>query len=145
MNILKRLPDDLQEKIYKIIHHDFMRKMKRELWNNLKEHQQEYYISTKYDSESASYCIYTENDKLQHPDEIAIYGKCVVFQGQDDMWNTSDYVGDVLENPSYGDILLEADNAIKITEDNHHIFLEGFDIVSYTDCEIAIIELCMGS
>ncbi len=122
-----------------------MHNLKKELWNTLNENQQEYYISTKYDSEYASYCIYTGNDTLQNPDEIAINGSCIVYEDQNDDWNSSGYIGDVLENPSYGDILLEADNVLKITGDNHHVFLEGFNIVSYTDSGMAIINLCMGS
>ena len=129
MNILLRLPDDIQEKIYKIIHQDFIKTIKKELWNNLKGHQQEFYITTKYTTEYALYCIYTEHDNLQNPDEIAIRGRCIIFQDLDHVFNTSGYIGDILENLTFGDLLLEADTVIKITEDYHHCFLEGFEII----------------
>ena len=144
MNILIRLPDDLQEYISKIIHRDFMKHLKDELWNNLRENQQEYYIETKYKSEYASFCVYTKHDTLQNPDEIAIKGKCLVFEGQDDDWNVSEYNGAIIENPTFGDLLLEAENVITITEYYHHIFLEGFEIYDYFN-DITVIVLNLGS
>lgn len=141
MNILNRLPYDLQEMIYKINHKDFMKTLQNNLWNKLRDAQQEYYIATKYPTEYASYCIYTEWDTLQNPDDVAINGKCVVLQSYDDDLHSEIYVSNDLENPSYGDILLEADNVISITDDNHRIFLEGFNTYYCTDGGFTIIQL----
>lgn len=145
MNILNRLPDDIQEIIYKINHKDFMKTLKKNLWNNLKEDQQNYYITTKYETRYASYSIYTEQDNLQNPDEVAIKGPCIIWEEQDYYWHSASYNSDVIENVTYGDLLLQTEKVIEITGDKHHIFLEGFDVYDFTTSGVAIIILSLGS
>lgn len=40
----------------------------------------------------------------------------------------SEYVSDVLENPTWLDVAKLADEAIRVTGDTHHIYLEGIRI-----------------
>jgi hypothetical protein len=57
------------------------------------------------------------------PDEIAHEGRCIVFIDGDD--GASTYVSNVLTNPTWGDILMEFDQAIPVVNDYHHTFMEG--------------------
>jgi hypothetical protein len=66
------------------------------------------------------------------PTDIAFEGRCVILDEGDEFWGgegCENYVSDVLENPTWGDLLYLFDAAIEKTKDNHHSFLEGHYLV----------------
>lgn len=58
----------------------------------------------------------------EYPNEVAFEGRCIIFDEGGDCEN---YVSDVLENPTWGDLLYLFDAAIEKTKDQHHSFMEG--------------------
>jgi len=62
------------------------------------------------------------------PTDIAFEGRCIIFDQGDEFWGGDeclDYVSEVLENPTWGDLLYLFDAAIEVTKDQHHSFMEG--------------------
>lgn len=73
--------------------------------------------------------IYDVTDGKGRPvtnlDKVALAGRVRVL---DDIWDT--FESEVIENPTWFDLAIEADNMIAATKDDHHIFLEGIEICS---------------
>lgn len=64
----------------------------------------------------------------QYPEEIAFEGRCVVIDTGDNFWGEDEcgnFVSDVLDRPTWGDMLIQFDKAINTTQDFHHSFMEG--------------------
>lgn len=62
-------------------------------------------------------------------DEVAIQGKCQIEQRADDFWDGSgegeDFISPMLTNPTWLEVSVLFDLAIRTTGDYHHQFLEG--------------------
>ncbi len=59
-----------------------------------------------------------------------------------------DYRSDVLENPTWLQVAVHADEMIRVTNDHHHVFLEGLDKLpkkQQTEAGVTLYEFCMGS
>jgi hypothetical protein len=80
------------------------------------------------------------------PDEIAFEGKCVLvyetdYPGEEDYAN---FESPVLENPTWGDIARQFDQAIPMVGDFHHSFLEGL-YKQRDDGDVSVFKFCTGS
>lgn len=89
-----------------------------------------------------------ENDEpIDNLDEIAAIGKIILvckrceFYGGD---GSKNYRSDVLENPTWLQVAVCANEMIKVTRDEHHVFLEGL-YKKRTRNGITTYELAMGS
>lgn len=83
----------------------------------------------------------------QEPDEIAVQGKCILTLPYDDFWTKGPegaaYTSRVLSFPTWGEVLLCFEEAIKTTGDYHHLFLEGLRTKILGD--VATMEFSTGS
>jgi hypothetical protein len=144
MNILKRLPDDLQDKIYYDLHKSYLDKIKDELkckiyeiWEKMSIDTQLNYIDTYFPTKRARYSIYDDdndddNDEanLSYMNPFIIYdfGYFHIVELYVDYNNEDEgqiYISKLLINPTYGELKLEADKFIEVNGDTDHIFLEG--------------------
>ena len=57
-----------------------------------------------------------------------------------DHWGDASYTSHEMDSPTWLDICVETEKAIRISGDHHHIFLEGLD-----KNKEGLYELCMGS
>lgn len=56
-------------------------------------------------------------------------GRYKVEMAKDSFWSgTEDYVGEVLVDPTWEDLVVEAERMIRATKDYRHCFLEGVDV-----------------
>ena len=94
------------------------------------------------------FSAFTEDDDglpVDNLDEIAIRGRARFIQKHDSFWGEGeDYTSDVVENPTWFDLLRIADEMIRTTGDEHHRFLEAFEL-QHTDADVDVYELWMGS
>lgn len=63
-------------------------------------------------------------------DDVAIEGRVqfiskITFTGDRPWMRRADYESDILENPTWLDVCLCANDMINVTSDHHHIFLEA--------------------
>jgi len=127
MNILKRLPDDIQEIIYLKIHQSNMKSIKNELEDELNKRWKNRtwkYLYNLYPTEYAKYrlCPFIRPDKV-------FFNGCCKFEIN--LYNTT-YKSPILFNPTYGEILLEVDKIIiEIMEEDD----------DYDDISLEVIEL----
>ena len=130
MNILKRLPDDIQEIIYYKLHQLNTKNIEVELnneidkrWNKKSHDTQNDYIETFYKFKNVSYSLYDgDNDSFFRLDKVFYYGKCRIIYDYNE--GDDEYISPILTNPTYEDILLEADKIIDISGDYNNNFLE---------------------
>lgn len=98
----------------------------------------------------------SENDENDVPidnlDEVAVPGKVVLTQERDTFYGgpkSRSYRSVVLENPTWLQVAVCANEMIKVTRDHHHVFLEGLDKKGEERTEtgevITIYEFSMGS
>jgi DICT domain-containing protein len=89
-----------------------------------------------------------EDDENGNPadnlDKIAAEGKVVLICKADWSDKGKDYRSEVLENPTWMQVAICANEMIKITNDYHHVFLERISYVKKED-GVNIYELQMGS
>jgi hypothetical protein len=84
---------------------------------------------------------------LDNLDEVSIRGKVKFRAGRDEFYGgaaSRDYESPVLEDPTWLDLCVHANRMILTTGDEHHCFLEGFDIVGQ-DGDVQLAEFAMGS
>lgn len=146
MNILKRLPDDLQEMVYLKLYKINMNSIKNELedklndrWNKLDNNDKRCYLFDYYYSET-NYNLYN----LNRPDKVFYEGYCKVIEYDEDL--NIEYSSSILYNPTYGDMLLEADKIVDIKNDDYYGSLDaiGFwseNIIDEVYGEIKAIKL----
>ena len=133
MNFLDLLTDDLIEKILDISTDDYDKQLnildsKIKIIKNKLEPLSSYYD----DEENYTFITYDniyysiENNLFER-----VYGNNIVFINRyNDFFsveNGEDYISDVYNNPSYFDILVEANKSVIHTGDYHHTFLEGIN------------------
>ena len=80
-------------------------------------------------------------------DEVAIKGEAFLQMPADDFWgnNSKPYVSAKLENPTWLEIAVLADEMIHVTNDHHHIFLENIYLVGNDIVGVPIYRFSMGS
>ena len=90
------------------------------------------------------------NDPGQHKlNEIAVQGKCQFVADVDHFWVSEDYpqnyLSDVIEDPSWIDVAMMANEMIHTIQDYHHVFLEGICVDSVDSNGVQIVKFSMGS
>ena len=79
------------------------------------------------------YSAYPTDPDVDNLDEIAVTGKVQFVSEAEDFFGNiktrADYKSEVVENPTWLDVCLLANDMINQTGDNHHIFLECVDPV----------------
>jgi hypothetical protein len=80
-------------------------------------------------------------------DEVAVEGKAVFIMNYDEFWGGEgmDYRSEIKTNPTWLDVAVLADAAIRCTGDTHHCFLEGLQPVGESILGAPIYEFIMGS
>ena len=139
MNYLDLLTDDLIEKILETSIDDYdnqlnildskikMIKDKLEPLNISFDDEENCKVIT---YENVMYCI--ENNLFER-----VYEDNIIFINRYDEYfsngNGEDYISNTYNNPSYFDILVEANKSILHTGDYHHTFLEGINQIENED------------
>ncbi len=69
----------------------------------------------------------SEEDEFRiNLDEVAVEGPVIFVQEHDEFWGPGeDYKSELVENPTWLELCLLANDMINVTGDHHHIFLEG--------------------
>ena len=93
------------------------------------------------DDSNCKYAIYAVDEP---PNKIAFDGKCFIYSKADD-FSKNTFVSNILNNPTYNDLLIVADEEIKVKEDYHHIYFEGIHIVKKINNNLTQIELILCS
>ena len=75
--------------------------------------------------------------------DIAYDGKCFIYSKRFDSHNG--YCSNVLNKPTFKDLLVIANDIIEHTKDYDHCFFEGVEIKGLTAGEIMEIDLFLGS
>jgi len=79
-----------------------------------------------YVSYSAYKTSKTTDNPLNNLKQVAVSGKVMVIQEHDEFWGEGKtYQSKVLENPTWLDLAVVANEMIQVTGDYHHIFLEA--------------------
>ena len=79
-------------------------------------------------------------------DEVAVEGKAVFIMRNDEFWGEGiDYRSEIKTNPTWLDVAVLADAAIRCTGDYHHSFLEGIYPVGESILGAPMYEFTMGS
>jgi hypothetical protein len=69
-------------------------------------------------------------------------GRYRVIQNQDDYWGKGEnYIGEILTDPTWEDLMVEAERMIRCTGDRHHIYLEA---VHLADSNIELLASAHG-
>jgi hypothetical protein len=78
---------------------------------------------------------------------VAVTGRCIFTYPYLDLdkWSPGLYRSGVMENPTFLDISVIADEAVHTSQDFHHHFAEGFSPNGYSAEGIPIYELYFGS
>lgn len=135
LNYLDLLTDDLIEKILDITTEDYDNQIsllddKIKTIKNLLEPLSSYYDEEEdYNFISYDNIYYSIENKLF---ERVYDDNMIIINKYDDFFSVENAVGDdyisrTLHNPTYLDILAEANKSIVYTGDYHHIFLEGIN------------------
>ena len=135
MNYLDLLTDDLIEKILDISTDDYDNQIsllddKIKTIKNLLEPLSSYYdYEEDYTFISYDNIYYSIGNKLF---ERVYEDNMVIINKYDDFFSVENAVGDdfiskILYNPTYLEILVEANKSVVYTGDYHHIFLEGIN------------------
>lgn len=98
------------------------------------------------------YSAYSDDEDgaaVDNLDEIAAEGKVVFVAEADEFWGGSqshDYRSQVLNNPTWLQVAVCANEMIHVTKDEHHAFLEGIRKCSkQPNAEVIEYEFLMGS
>ncbi len=93
-----------------------------------------------------------ENDEpIDNLDKVAVKGRVRLLCAHEPFYGGpkgKDYRSDVLENPTWLQVAVHADEMIRVTNDHHHVFLEGLDKLpkkQQTEAGVTLYEFCMGS
>jgi hypothetical protein len=84
---------------------------------------------------------------IDNLDAVAFRGKIRLVAYRDEFFggaSSRDWESPVLEDPTWLDLCVQANAMILATNDRHHRFLEGIDVIG-RDGEVTVAELSMGS
>ena len=86
-------------------------------------------------------------DPLNNLNSIAVRGKVIFREKTDAFWadGGKDYQSEVLENPTWLDVAVAADEMIRTTGDRHHIYLESIHPMNEKIDGVKVYEFWMGS
>lgn len=103
-----------------------------------------------YQEPLLDYSAYKTDDNdvpLDNLDEVAVKGRVYIIADRNEFYGgieSKDYRSWELINPTWLDVCVCAEAAIRATNDHHHVFLEGLDLVGEEE-GIKVYKLCMGS
>jgi hypothetical protein len=83
----------------------------------------------------------------RNDNDVAIEGKAIISMSVDPFWcpdNAKPYRVEV-ENPTWIDLAIHADYAIKSVKDYHHVFFEGIHNIGTSAEGLPMYEFAMGS
>ncbi len=90
-----------------------------------------------------------DDNPINNLNEVAIEGRCMLMAKRDEFWGgkeSEDYSSPVLENPTWLEVSVLANAAIKTTNDFHHRFLEDVVDTEVDNMDgIAVYIFAMGS
>jgi len=89
----------------------------------------------------------TDEDGLpvDNLDQVAVEGRCIFLQQAEPPFGTGkNYVSAEVQNPTWIQVCLLANEMIEITRDRQHVFLEGVHVVSEQN-GIKMVDFVMGS
>ena len=81
-----------------------------------------------------------DDESIDNLDEIAIQGK---VRAIDEIYDS--YVSEVLNNPTWLELTIEANNMIISSKDHHHRYFEGIEVLEETSDGIKVLSLILGS
>ena len=103
----------------------------------------------------SAYKTDSDGNPINNLRDVAVEGKVILTQGHDEFWGDGEpYQSDVIENPTWLDLAILANDMIEMTGDYHHIFLEKVYPVRVADLNtyepkvvdgVQFYEFCMGS
>jgi hypothetical protein len=88
-----------------------------------------------------------DDTPIDNLDKIAARGKIVLVKAGDEFWGgpkAKDYRSPVLENPTWLQVCVHANEMMKVTRDLHHCFLEGL-YKKRKEGDVTVYEFAMGS
>ena len=150
MNIYKRLPDDIQEKIDFKLHQSYMKDLMKDIklanpfhflnWKQF-DNCEQYDLIKKYYPTDIIYCLHDDEDNLLNPESIFFEGKCMINENEDE------YKSRVLINPTISDVFIEIDKYYKRSVYLYRRFLEIIDVDYETifDDNVYKIDFFLGS
>ncbi len=88
-----------------------------------------------------------KNIPIDNLDKIAVEGKVKFVAKRDQFYGgneSKDWESEIINNPTWLDVCVLANNMVQTTKDFHHIFLEGVSVLKREE-DLNIAELMMGS
>jgi hypothetical protein len=88
-----------------------------------------------------------EDEPIDNLDDVAVKGNVVLIGQADEFWGgkeSKDYRSPVLKNPTWLEVAIHANEMIKTTLDEHHVFLEGLSVFK-KEGKVTLYEFDMGS
>ncbi len=89
------------------------------------------------------YAAYPTNERglpIDNLDEIAVHGET---RSEDEIWDS--YIGEVIENPTWLQLAVEANRMIVASNDYHHVAFEAIQVVRETEDGVKVLSLALGS
>ena len=84
---------------------------------------------------------YDENRlPIDNLDMVAVTGRT---RSEDEIWDS--YIGEIVENPTWLKLALEANRMMIASEDHHHVAFESVQVLRETEDGIKILSLDFGS
>jgi hypothetical protein len=108
----------------------------------MSEDDDEYKYEYVNNTSNCKYAIYAVDAP---PDEIAFNGKCFIYSKPDGFFTNKGFMSEILNNPTYLDLLHIADKEIETTQDLEHIYFEGMHVIKQVNNDLHQIELMLGS
>lgn len=160
MEIYKKVPDDIQDKISLKLHKLLMEDLKKDIhktnpfhndnWKLLNEDERGELIEDYYPT-IICYCLYDEDNfnkernYILNPETILFEGRCIIREYDENSNDT--YESKVLTNPTFGDVFMEIDKYYEWLGDTDHIFLEdvSIDYKAIFNNDIYKVEFFLGS
>lgn len=94
------------------------------------------------------YRAYAEDEDglpVDNLNELAVDGRCRFVQKYDPFWGKGrDFESSEVLNPSWLEVCRLADEMIRVTRDEQHVFLEGVSVLR-EDRGVTVVEFIMGS
>jgi len=103
----------------------------------------------------SAYTTDSDGNPINNLNEVVIKGKVILTQSHDEFWGDGEsYQSAIIENPTWLELAVLANDMIEMTGDHHHIFLENVYPVKVAGINtyepkvvdgVRFYEFCMGS
>lgn len=88
-----------------------------------------------------------DGEEYHELDNVAFEGRCRIFAEGDGFFgglNSQDYLSEILDSPTWGEVFLHSLKSQAKTLDLSHSYFEGFRKVGEAD-GVSVLRLCLGS